>query len=205
MQESGEEKQSTPPFAILWLCAAASMLSPLHPFFANTLRKAEVARKIASRHASTDPPRRALPRWGCQPAVNAFWNLDMNDPVSKEHQPTVLVVEDDEIARDAMTRILVREGYLVLTAESGHAALDILRAPLSPIDVVLLDVHLPDVSGIDLCARIREMYANMPVVVCTGEAEPQEAARLLEMGVQRYFRKPIAVDELLATVEAALP
>jgi DNA-binding response OmpR family regulator len=129
----------------------------------------------------------------------------MMDPVSKEHQPTILVVEDDEIARDAMTRILVREGYLVLTAESGHDALSILRAPLSPIDVVLLDVHLPDVSGIDLCARVRELHPNLPVVVCTGEAEPAEAAQLLEMGVQRYFRKPIAVDELLAVVEAALP
>jgi DNA-binding response OmpR family regulator len=104
-----------------------------------------------------------------------------------------------------MTRILVREGYLVLTAESGHDAMSILRRPLSLFDVVVLDVHLPDVSGIELCARIRERYPNMPVVVCTGEAEPAEAVQLLELGVHRYFRKPIAVDELLATVEAALP
>jgi DNA-binding response OmpR family regulator len=126
-------------------------------------------------------------------------------PAPKKHQPTVLLVEDDETTRNVMTRILVREGYLVLTAESGHDGLSVLRTPLSPIDVVLLDVHLPDVSGIDLCARIRELHPELPVVVCTGEAEPEEAARLLELGVHRYFRKPIAVDELLATVEAALP
>ena len=126
-------------------------------------------------------------------------------PTPKKHQPTVLLVEDDETTRNIMTRILVREGYLVLTAESGHDGLGILRTPLSPIDVVLLDVHLPDVSGIDLCARIRELHPELPVVVCTGEAEPEEAARLLALGVHRYFRKPIAVDELLATVEAALP
>jgi DNA-binding response OmpR family regulator len=104
-----------------------------------------------------------------------------------------------------MTRVLVREGYLALTAQSGHDALGQLRAPLAPIDVVILDVHLPDVSGIDLCARIREQHPELPVVICTGEAEPDEAAQLMEMGIHRYFRKPVAVDELLATVEAALP
>jgi len=129
----------------------------------------------------------------------------MSEPVKARHQPTVLVVEDDEATRDLMTRILVAEGYLTLTAESSHDALSILHAPLEPIDVVILDVHLPDVSGIELCARIKELRPNLPVVVCTGEAEIEEAARLLELGVHRYFRKPIAVEELLATVEAALP
>jgi DNA-binding response OmpR family regulator len=129
----------------------------------------------------------------------------MSQPVSNNHQPTVLLVEDDEITRNAMARILAREGYLILTAEGAHDALSILHAPLSPIDVVLLDVHLPDASGIDLCARIREMNPALPVVVCTGEAEPDESVRLLQLGVHRYFRKPIGVDELLATVEAALP
>jgi DNA-binding response OmpR family regulator len=123
----------------------------------------------------------------------------------RKRQPTVLLVEDHEPIRDAVARILVREGYLVLTAGSGHDAMGQLRTPLSPIDVVLLDVHLPDVSGINLCARMREMYPGLPVIVLSGEAEPLEVAELLELGVHRYFRKPIAIDELLATVEAALP
>src|SRR6516225_6058127 len=114
----------------------------------------------------------------------------MNMAVSRKHQPTVLLVEDDEATRHIMTRILVHEGYLALSAESGHDALSFLRAPLSPIDVVILDVHLPDVSGIDLCRRIREQHPDLPVVVCTCEADPAVAARLLELGVRRYFRKP---------------
>jgi DNA-binding response OmpR family regulator len=125
--------------------------------------------------------------------------------VPKNHQPTVLLVEDDELVRDAMTFVLVREGYLVLTAATGHDAIGMLRTPLSPIDVVLLDINLPDVSGIDLCARLRELYPTLPVVVCTGEAGPEAAAALLKLGVHRLFCKPIAMDELLATVEAALP
>jgi DNA-binding response OmpR family regulator len=128
----------------------------------------------------------------------------MISPVARSHQPTVLLVEDDELVRDAMTRILVREGYLVLSASTGHDAIGLLRTPLSPIDVVLLDVNLPDVSGKDLCAVLREMHPSLPVVVCTGETSPDDAAELLRLGVHRYFCKPIAMEELLATVQAAL-
>jgi DNA-binding response OmpR family regulator len=61
-----------------------------------------------------------------------------------EHQPTVLLVEDDEDTLFALDKLLTREGYLVLTAGSGHDAIGMLDKPLSPIDVVLLDVHLPE-------------------------------------------------------------
>jgi DNA-binding response OmpR family regulator len=129
----------------------------------------------------------------------------MISPLTQNHQPTVLLVEDDELVRDAMYLTLVREGYLVHTAATGHDAIGLLKTPLSPIDVVLLDVQLPDVSGIDLCARLRELHPNLPVVVCTGQAGPDEMAELMKLGIHRYFCKPIAMDELLATVEAALP
>jgi DNA-binding response OmpR family regulator len=118
-------------------------------------------------------------------------------------QPTVLLVEDDELVRDAMTRTLVREGYMVMTAPTGHDAIGLLRTPLSPIDVVLLDINLPDISGIDLCARFRELQPNLKVVVCTGGADPEEAAELLKMGINGYFPKPVHMDELLAAVHEA--
>jgi DNA-binding NtrC family response regulator len=121
-----------------------------------------------------------------------------------EHEPTVLVVDDDEDTRFAMSQVLAQEGYLVLTAATGHDAVATLREPLSRIDVVLLDVHLPDVSGTELCARLRELYPDLPVLVCTGEADSEEVAELVRLGAIRYFRKPMAVDELLSTVEAAL-
>jgi DNA-binding response OmpR family regulator len=123
---------------------------------------------------------------------------------SEGHQPAVLVVEDDELVRDAIARTLSHEGYLVLTAPTGHDAVGLLQGAAEPVDVVLLDVHLPDVSGVDLCARLRELTPGLPVVICSGEAEPGEVARLLELGAGRYFRKPVTPDELLATVEAAL-
>ena len=122
-----------------------------------------------------------------------------------DHQPTVLVVEDDDLASMSMAATLARESYLVLTAATGHDALGTLRQPLSRIDVVILDVHLPDVSGIDICARLRELYPQLPVIVCTGEATPEEIMQLLRLGARRYFQKPVSPDELLSAVEAALP
>jgi DNA-binding response OmpR family regulator len=117
-------------------------------------------------------------------------------------QPTLLVVEDDEALRFALAALLVREGYLVLTAATARDALATLRWRLEPVEVVILDVRLPDVGGAELCARLRELYPHLPVIVCTGEATPGEARGLLALGVRRYFRKPVSPDELLAAIEA---
>ena len=116
----------------------------------------------------------------------------------------MLLVEDDEPLRDALSLVLAKAGYLVLPAGTAHDAIGQLQAPLSPVNVVLLDVHLPDASGIDLCARIQQSHPTVPIVICTGQADADEGARLLRLGVFRYFLKPMTVDELLATMEAAL-
>jgi DNA-binding response OmpR family regulator len=115
------------------------------------------------------------------------------------------VVEDDEPTRDAMTALLVQEDFLVLTAGTARDALAVLRQPLAPIDVVILDVRLPDVTGAVLCERLREMCPHVPVIVCTGEANTKEIARLLELGASRFFQKPISPEELVSTVVSALP
>jgi DNA-binding response OmpR family regulator len=125
-------------------------------------------------------------------------------PHHLQRQPTVLLVEDDELVSDALTRILVREGYLVLTAATGHDAIGLLRTPATAIDVVVLDIGLPDVSGADLCARFREFFPNLPVLVCTGAADPEEVRELRNLGITRFFSKPIAVDELVKGVQRAL-
>jgi DNA-binding response OmpR family regulator len=120
------------------------------------------------------------------------------------HSLAVLVVEDDEVLRFSMAALLVQEGYLVLTAATARDALATLREPLVPPGVVVLDIGLPDASGLDLCARVRELYPGLPVIVCTGEASPEEAAELLRLGAHRYLQKPVSPDELLSTVEASL-
>jgi YesN/AraC family two-component response regulator len=80
----------------------------------------------------------------------------------------------------------------------------VLGAPLAPVDVALLDVRLPDISGIAVCAHLHALETGIPVVACSGEAAPAEVARLLDLGVRRYFAKPMAAAELLATLDAIL-
>ena len=120
-------------------------------------------------------------------------------------QQTVLVIEDNEHVRCYLAELLVREGYLVLTAATARDALAMLRHPFTAIHLVILDVRLPDVSGTELCARLREFDRNLPVIVCTGEATPEDGGRLLGLGIHRYFVKPVSPAELLASVAAALP
>ena len=127
----------------------------------------------------------------------------MNSISQPDQQPTLLLIEDDELVRDAMTRLFVREGYLVLTASTGHDAIGLLRTPAIAVDVVLLDVGLPDVSGADLCARLRQFFPDMPVVVCTGAASQEEADELLRLGITHFFSKPIALSDLVAAVNSA--
>jgi DNA-binding response OmpR family regulator len=124
---------------------------------------------------------------------------------TEERPPTVLLVEDNEHLRYIMMSLLVQEGYAVLTAASGHDALALLQRPFSPIDVVLLDMCLPDMNGIEVCEYLRRLHPKLPVIVCTAGGESLDASRLLELGVQRFFIKPISPDEVLASVEAALP
>ena len=82
-------------------------------------------------------------------------------------QRTVLLVEDDEATRDALTALLAHEGYLVLPAASGREALRVLGAPLAPVDVALLDIRLPDISGIavHVAARVGALAGAGEVVV----------------------------------------
>ncbi len=127
----------------------------------------------------------------------------MRTESQSDHQTTLLVVEDDEMVRDAMIRLFVREGYLVLTAATGHDAIGLLRTPATSVDVALLDIGLPDVSGADLCARIRQIFPDLPVIVCSGAASTEELDELRRLGVSRFLTKPIALSELVEAVGSA--
>src|SRR5262249_5279382 len=118
-------------------------------------------------------------------------------PRQRKYQPTILVVDPDDATREALTVVLVGEGYSVLPAASVRDAWGMVRTPQVRIDLVLLDPHLPDVSGIHLCSRLRELNPTLPVMVCAGEVEPAEVAQLRALGVRYYLRKPIAFEELL--------
>jgi CheY-like chemotaxis protein len=118
----------------------------------------------------------------------------------KAPQSTILLVETDESLRDSLTLELTRHGFFVLPAATGRDALNLLRTPLAPIDVMLLDLQLPDVSGVDLWKRLRDLQVEPPVVVCTGQAEAAQVVPLLPAGLRYYWQKPIEPNALVAAV-----
>jgi signal transduction histidine kinase len=118
-------------------------------------------------------------------------------------QIRILVVDDDEAGRYVKTRILKSEGYAVSETALGHVAIE--HAAAAQPDVVLLDVILPDISGIEVCRRIKsEFPAVMVLQTSAAFTRPQDRATALEGGADSFLVEPIDPDELLAAVNALL-
>jgi two-component system response regulator RegX3 len=114
---------------------------------------------------------------------------------------SVLVVEDEDSFIDALTIGLTREGFKVTVARDGAEALDIFDA-LAP-DLVLLDVMLPKVSGIDVCREIRSR-SNVPIIMVTAKGAEIDTVVGLEVGADDYVTKPYRLRELVARIRAVL-
>ncbi len=110
----------------------------------------------------------------------------------------ILIVEDDERVAAALEAFLARSGYATVRAADGAAALSELGADT---EVVLLDLGLPDVDGIDLCRRIRAR-SEVPIVIVTARNQVTERIRGLRAGADDFVVKPYDVHELLARIEA---
>jgi len=115
--------------------------------------------------------------------------------------PTILVVEDDEETRAVLTRELSARGYRIDTAEDGRTALR--RWEGRRPDIVLLDLGLPDIDGLQVIGRIRR-EASTPIVILSGRYEEREKVEALERGADDYVTKPFGVDELNARLQVAL-
>ena len=114
---------------------------------------------------------------------------------------TVLVVEDEESFVDALTIGLTREGFAVRVARDGAEALSVFDA-VHP-DLVLLDIMLPKVSGVDVCRDLRTR-SNVPIIMVTAKGEEIDAVVGLEVGADDYVTKPYRMRELIARVRAVL-
>jgi two-component system, sensor histidine kinase and response regulator len=118
---------------------------------------------------------------------------------------TILNVEDNEATRYAKSRMLRQAGYLVIEAETGNAALQIVTDARP--DLVLLDVKLPDLSGFEVCRRIKSNPATAEIIVLQMSAafvDKEDRVRGLEGGADGYLTEPIHSEELIATIKAIL-
>ncbi len=112
----------------------------------------------------------------------------------------VLVVEDDPAARESLERALRLEGYEVVVVDGGYPALERQRA--HPADVVVLDLQLPDLDGLEVCRRMRAENDRTPVLMLTAREAVAERVAGLDAGADDYVVKPYALDELLARLRA---
>jgi two-component system alkaline phosphatase synthesis response regulator PhoP len=117
---------------------------------------------------------------------------------------TILVVEDDDVLRDTIAYNLRGEGYLVLTAADGVMALEAARQ--NPVSLVLLDLMLPRLDGLDVCRQLRTRAetATTPILMLTARGEETDKVVGLEMGADDYVTKPFSWKELRARVRALL-
>ncbi len=120
---------------------------------------------------------------------------------SGDEEATVMIVEDDPILRGTLAYNLSREGFRVLTAANGEAALDLARDEAGHIDVVVLDVMLPGISGLQVLRTLRTK-TDIPILMLSARGEEQDRIDGLELGADDYVVKPFALRELLARVRA---
>jgi DNA-binding response OmpR family regulator len=113
----------------------------------------------------------------------------------------ILVVEDDPTVADVVARYLRREGFEVESADEGMAALD--RAMVSPPDLVILDLMLPGLDGLEVFRGIRAV-APIPIIMLTARGEEEERVAGLELGADDYLAKPFSPRELTARVKSVL-
>ena len=115
--------------------------------------------------------------------------------------PTILLVEDDAPLRTLTTRALQENGFIVRPAS---AAPDMWRAlEIGPVDLVLLDIMLPGVSGIDLCRALRQQ-SDVPIIFISARGSETDRVVGLELGADDYLAKPFSTRELVARVRAVL-
>ena len=113
----------------------------------------------------------------------------------------ILVVDDEVRYQRLLDANLQTDGYEVLTASDGLEAIEIFSS--QPVDLILLDVMMPELDGFDTCQRIRE-FSNVPIIMLTAKGDEKDRVHGLDLGADDYLSKPFSATELLARVRAVL-
>ncbi len=120
---------------------------------------------------------------------------------SDDQKHRILVADDDRITRALSTRILQSENWEVQTADTAESALAAIKPD---IDVVLLDIYLPGLSGIEILPKIKQLSPSTQVVILSASDKPKDGAEAIKAGAFDFLSKPVEKQELLATLDRAL-
>jgi two-component system chemotaxis response regulator CheY len=118
----------------------------------------------------------------------------------------VLVVDDEADLRKMVRMILTKVGYDVIEAEDGEKAIETVRSGDNPlmVDTIVCDLVMPRVNGMEAIAYFRSQFPGVPVVVCTGHPNIENASELFSQGVVDYLVKPIVPDKLIEVIHKAV-
>ena len=117
-------------------------------------------------------------------------------------KPAILVVDDDEVMRQTLSDVLRKRGYAVSTAETGGQTISSIKKQL--FDLILLDIRLPDMDGLDVLKRIKEIESDLMVIVMTAYSDVQTAVMAIKSGAYDYIDKPFELEELKILIQKAL-
>jgi len=115
---------------------------------------------------------------------------------------TVMVVEDADLVRETLTRLLRREGFTTLDAHDGHEALEMLRSQIP--DVILLDVNMPDMDGIEMLEALHTTpeWRALPVVMLTSRGDTHTIRKAMQLGAKAYLVKAtFSIGEMLDSIK----
>lgn len=113
----------------------------------------------------------------------------------------VLVADDEKIVREGCRRVLAGKGYEVMTAENGKQAIDLLST--EPVDLILLDLKMPVMSGEEVLERTTAQYPDIPVIIITGHGTIDTAVECMKRGAYDFITKPFQIDQFLLTINRA--
>ena len=131
------------------------------------------------------------------------WGMHTKDKPGKGR---ILIVDDEESIRKALRLTLSKAGYDVVEAADGGKGIEAIGADDNPlmVDVIICDIRMPKINGLEAIAFFRQQYPSVPVLVLTGYPDLQLATGLLRQGVVDYLVKPAEKDALIAAVERAM-
>jgi len=119
-------------------------------------------------------------------------------------QVQILVIDDEQIMRDGSSRILSKGGWGVITAENGQQGLEIVKSRPDQIDVILLDLMMPGMSGMEVLNQVHAFDPNLLVIIITGFATVESAVEAMKKGAYDFIPKPFTPDQLRIVVRRAL-
>ena len=124
---------------------------------------------------------------------------DLNTEFFKDKE-TVLLIDDDDMVTDVAAQILNNSGYGVISAKNGKDAIEVYKANQDRIDMAVLDMILPDMSGMDTYEKLKEINPGIKVLLASGYEIDSQASNIMERGCDGFIQKPFNMSELIKTI-----